>query len=214
MLAAANPGNAKIVYTPSNIPINVNGALVNLDLNHDGINDFQFAAGYSGPGFSRGGVIAPEGNHESSLGVTPLQRSNRVWAVESQGHLCAAAAPAGEAVGPHRRFQPGNSLLLMAFASGDSTHGAAFCPWIKTKQAYVGLKFLIKGKVHFGWARVKRLPALPVSPPGLPVMPTIRSPTNLSSRAGPKGRRTSTLQKQMQFLPRRFENRLVSACSH
>jgi hypothetical protein len=157
MLAAANPGNAKIVYTPSNIPINVNGALVNLDLNHDGINDFQFAAGYSGPGFSRGGVIAPEGNHESSLGVTPLQRSNRVWAVESQGHLCAVAAPAGEAVGPHRRFQPGNSLLLMAFASGDSTHGAAFCPWIKTKQAYVGLKFLIKGKVHFGWARVKRV---------------------------------------------------------
>lgn len=58
MLAAANPGNAKIVYTPSNIPINVNGALVNLDLNHDGINDFQFAAGYSGPGFRRGGVIA------------------------------------------------------------------------------------------------------------------------------------------------------------
>jgi hypothetical protein len=45
----------------------------------------------------------------------------------------------------------------MAFASGDSTHGAAFCPWIKTKQAYVGFKFLIKGKVHFGWARIKRV---------------------------------------------------------
>ncbi|MGD0179863.1 MAG: hypothetical protein ABSC15_08620 [Terriglobales bacterium] len=157
VLASATTANAKIVYTPANIPINVNGALVNLDLNHDGINDFQFAAGYSGPGVRRGGVIAPEGNHASSLGVTPEQPSNRVWAVESQGHLCAAAAPAGEPVGPHRRFQPGNSQLLMAFASGDSTHGAAFCPWIKTKQAYVGFKFLIKGKVHFGWARIKRV---------------------------------------------------------
>ena len=93
MLAAANPANAKIVYKPSNIPIDVNGALVNLDLNHDGIKDFQFAAGYSGPGFRRGGVIAPEGNHESSLGVTPLQRSNRVWAVESQGHSALLRRP-------------------------------------------------------------------------------------------------------------------------
>ena len=43
----------------------------------------------------------------------------------------------------------------MAFASGNSTHGAAFCPWRQVKQAYLGLKFVVKGKVHFGWARIK-----------------------------------------------------------
>ncbi len=32
-----------------------------------------------------------------------------------------------------------------------------YCPWIKGKQAYLGLKFVVKGKVHFGWARVKIL---------------------------------------------------------
>jgi hypothetical protein len=157
LVAVAQPAEAKIVYTPSNISINVNGGVVELDLNHDGINDFQFYAGYEGPGIRHLGANPPEGNHGSSLGVAPLQKSNRVWAVESQGELCAAAVPKGETVGPHRRFQPGDSLLDMAFASGDSTGGRAFCPWLKVKQAYVGFKFVIKGKIHFGWARIKRV---------------------------------------------------------
>jgi len=152
LVAVALPAEAKIVYTPSNVPIDVNGGVVELDLNHDGINDFQFYAGYEGPGIRN---LPPEGNHASSLEVEPVQQSNRVWAVESQGQLCAAAAPKGEAVGPRRRFQPGHSSLVMAFASGDSTHGAAFCPWRNVKQAYLGFKFVIKGKIHFGWARVK-----------------------------------------------------------
>jgi hypothetical protein len=157
MLALAHPAEARIVYTPANIPINVNGALVDLDLNHDGINDFVLAAGYSGPGIRHLRALPPEGQHASSLGVTPAQPSNRVWAMESQNHLCAVAAPKGERVGPHRRFQPGNSLLVMAFASGNSTHGAAFCPWRATQESYVGLKFVVRGKVHFGWARIKTL---------------------------------------------------------
>jgi hypothetical protein len=157
LVAMAQTAEAKIVYTPSNIPINVNGGVVELDLNHDGINDFQFYAGYEGPGIRHLGSLPPEGNHGSSLGVTPLQPSNRVWAVESQGQLCAAAVPKGDTVGPHRRFQPGDSLLDMAFASGDSTGGRAVCPWLKVKQAYLGFKFVIKGKIHFGWARIKRV---------------------------------------------------------
>jgi len=157
LVAVAQPAEAKIVYTPSNIPINVNGGVVELDLNHDGINDFQFYAGYEGPGIRHQGSLPPEGNHGSSLGVTPVQQSNRVWAVESQGALCAAAEPEGKPVGPHRRFQPGASLLDMAAASGNSTGGRAVCPWREAKQAYLGFKFVIKGKIHFGWARVKRV---------------------------------------------------------
>ena len=43
----------------------------------------------------------------------------------------------------------------MAFAWGNSVSGGAGCPWLKVSQDYLGLKFVIKGKVHFGWARVK-----------------------------------------------------------
>jgi hypothetical protein len=155
VLASAHPAEAKIVYTPSNIPITVNGALVDIDLNHDGINDFQFYAGYQGPGLRRRGSPPPEGNHASNLLVAPAQASNRVWGVQSHGILCAAALPKGTKVGPHRPFQPGHSSLIMAFASGDSTGGTAFGPWLRVKQAYLGLKFVIKGKVHFGWARIQ-----------------------------------------------------------
>jgi hypothetical protein len=42
--------------------------------------------------------------------------------------------------------------LAMAFSNFEGTY---FGPWRKVKQAYLGLKFVIKGKTHFGWARVK-----------------------------------------------------------
>jgi hypothetical protein len=34
-------------------------------------------------------------------------------------------------------------------------HMTSSCPWNNVKQAYLGLKFVIKGKTHFGWARLK-----------------------------------------------------------
>ena len=41
LLALVPPTEAKIIYTPAHIHIKVNGGLVELDLNHDGINDFH-----------------------------------------------------------------------------------------------------------------------------------------------------------------------------
>src|ERR1700733_5529298 len=37
MLALARPAEAKIVYTHADTPIPVNGGLIELDLNHDGV---------------------------------------------------------------------------------------------------------------------------------------------------------------------------------
>jgi hypothetical protein len=33
--------------------------------------------------------------------------------------------------------------------------GTAFGPWLKVKQAFLGLKFVVKGKTHFGWTRIE-----------------------------------------------------------
>ena len=49
VLALAQPAEAKIVYTPVNIPITLNGPAVQVDLNHDGIIDFSFI-NFSGSG--------------------------------------------------------------------------------------------------------------------------------------------------------------------
>jgi hypothetical protein len=41
-------------------------------------------------------------------------------------------------------------------SSGGPQGGTAYCPWGgKIGTHYLGLKFSVKGKTHFGWARVK-----------------------------------------------------------
>jgi hypothetical protein len=150
MLASAQPAQARVVYTPANIPIVQNGGPVELDLNHDGIGDFQFSNVYTTER-----KRPPEGFHQSSLAVYPAQPSNRVRAVESHGAFEAAALHKGKDVGQHSPFQPAQSALIMVACAGGTSGGGCGGEWLKVKQAYLGLKFVINGKVHFGWARVR-----------------------------------------------------------
>lgn len=145
-LSLAQPSEAKIVYTPAHIRIAVNHGFTELDLNHDGINDFQFV-----------NVTGTHGN--STLGVAPAQDLNRIWAGSCSAAFrtsrCAVPLPKGRFVGPHSPFQKGGSSLLMAGYQGAShTFGSYFGRWPLTDD-YLGLRFAIKGKTHFGWARVR-----------------------------------------------------------
>jgi hypothetical protein len=148
MLALAQPAEAKIIYKHAHIPINNNSGPVELDMNYDGTNDFKFAATY----FSTGQRPSPLlGCCQAGLFASPAQQANRIDAVESNSRwLCAAALPKGVRVGPKSPFQPGESQLAMANAFSSTSYG----PWRHGGEAYLGLEFGIKGKVHFGWARV------------------------------------------------------------
>lgn len=139
LLAFATPALAKIVYTAANIPIPVNGGLVGLDVNNDGINDFELSNVYRG--------------FTEIQTVRPARQRNRIWSMRSnQFRHCAAVVQSGSTVGPHSPFEPKNTALRMAWAS----NGDYGCPWYYVQgQAYLGLEFRIKGKVHFGWARVQ-----------------------------------------------------------
>jgi hypothetical protein len=145
VLVLAQPAEGKIVYTTTNLPL-MNQHQVLIDLNHDGIDDFSFyGLSYSNPGIS---------TFFFRLTVSPAQQENAIWGVESHEHAsCAAALTPGTRIGPKRPYQP--ERLVMLDWSGSPNGGAAYCPWVKGGTAYLGLKFSIKGKVHFGWARVK-----------------------------------------------------------
>jgi hypothetical protein len=152
LLALAQPAAARIVYTAANIPIVQNGGLVVVDLNHDGINDFEFSSTQACSNRK------PEGRFcKSILQVAPAQKANRVR-VEGWGKygLCADARPKGKVIGRANEFQPGYSRMIMAafFGGLTSTPGGHYCPWTEVKQAYLGLKFVITGKIHFAWARI------------------------------------------------------------
>jgi hypothetical protein len=148
-LCFAKPAEARIVYTPAHVAIKVNGGLFQFDLNHDGTPDF----GLSNKWYSNG-----EGDYRT-LKVLPSQPANEIWM--SNGNACrsfrtssaAAAVPKGKSIGPKRDFQHNGIGALMALALKTGSCGEWFG---KTNfQAYLGLKFTIKGKIHFGWARVK-----------------------------------------------------------
>jgi hypothetical protein len=141
ILALAPSAHAKIIYTPANIPIPVNGGLVGLDLNNDGTVDFEFSNVYKG--FTAIQTVRPDGN------------KSRIWWVKSSqsiGQHCAGVMQSGSTIGHNLSFAPVNRNLRMAWAS----HGDYGCPWYYVQgQAYLGLKFRVKGVVHFGWARVQ-----------------------------------------------------------
>jgi hypothetical protein len=95
MLALAQPSEAKIVYTPANVQFGGNGGRLNLDLNNDGITDFEFCvSGYTyrcptQPGRRTSAGKNPIPNFPEDLFIFPATRAamgtktiNQIW-----GHL-------------------------------------------------------------------------------------------------------------------------------
>jgi hypothetical protein len=148
VLATAKPAEAHIVATPANISIPENGGIIEFDVDGDGIPDFGLSAHiYEFAG------APPMGNFTSWLRVVPAQTGNAVWGVSPDKDQCAAAVRGGASVNEVRPFKA--EALVMLEAAGSYTHGRkSYCPWRNENPPYLGLKFLINGGVHYGWARV------------------------------------------------------------
>jgi len=158
MLALAQPSEAKIVYTPANVRIVGNVTKLNLDLNHDGITDFEFCVVSNSrycpaqPGRRTSAGKNPPSPFFSDLSIFPANAINQIWGhLTFKGGPTASALPAGVRVGPKGKFSPGHRLMATWFYGGTTQYGG---PWANAQHRYLGLKFIIKGKVHYGWARL------------------------------------------------------------
>ncbi len=144
---------AKIIYTPANkvIPYCQGHSKLcfKLDLDHDKIADFYF------PLWSMG--------HSVGLGVVPAlkQKKNEIWGTIStarcsfktcQKYPVASALSSGVTVGANSvKFQPKH------YAMWETQNGSfrwEWGQWYNVQNKYLGLLFYIKGKVHYGWARL------------------------------------------------------------
>lgn len=141
MLAAAPPAAAEVVYTRTHVMIGATSTL-RIDLNHDGITDFDLA---------RCGATCVSG-HSSILFVAPEVPGNQV--IEQGAY--AAAVSARAPIGPGQNFATGTFYggLQMADGGSYSGHSWFFGAWANATNKYLGLKFLIAGQVHYGWARL------------------------------------------------------------
>src|SRR5277367_3742737 len=136
-VALAQPSQAKIVYTPAHVNIEI-GQTVPLDLNHDGKADFSFQ-NYSN---------TFEGSEQGFLFVFPAKSPNAVDGETTYER--ALALRAGTRVGPKAHFLSGRYISMVSADAAERCFGN----WNNVKNRYLGLKFIIKGKTHFGWARL------------------------------------------------------------
>jgi hypothetical protein len=144
VLALTPSAEAKIVYTSTNQAIR-NRAAAEIDLNHDGIGDFKIQAYSIRYHTASGNSISKEW-----LYTTAPQASNAV--VENASSF-AAALPAGKLIGPGERLGS-RQFTFMAFGRFGAVNTSKG-PWRhQFKPAYLGLKFTVKGKIHYGWARL------------------------------------------------------------
>jgi hypothetical protein len=154
LLSAALPAEAEIIYTPSNTPMtlahsNKGVVYTQLDLNNDGVPDFTFAMSST--------------NHFSSYGYTtkarfylkviPGQAGNE--AVQGKQAPTASAVPAGVKIGPQEKFASGDLFMVNRSYNRSLSKSKSSGTWQPLEFAYVGLKLLIDGQVHYGWARIK-----------------------------------------------------------
>lgn len=143
MLALAQPVEGKIVYTPAH-----KNAIagIQLDLNHDGIADFKLCnSQYNYFHCSRKEASRPPGLFSALLAI-PLNTLNGVV-----GGRDASALVAGKPIGDKRIFSKSDSRMASALFSGSSIYGGQ---WLNVTNRYLGFKFVITGKIHYGWARL------------------------------------------------------------
>jgi hypothetical protein len=86
--------------------------------------------------------------------VVPVQAGNAV--VQGQQETTAAAVAAGKRIGPQQEFVSGDAYMSFnSFKSYGEKFAQQSGTWRNVEFAYVGLKIVINGQVHYGWARIK-----------------------------------------------------------
>ena len=150
VLALTPAAEAKIIYTPAHKNIRPDHTIP-LDLTHDGTVDFRIKDVHFTSktyGFDHTGILS----------VLPAHRGNQIEGFSRTARHYASALKAGVFIGPKKRFTPGPRIMATVFSDTGARRGLSnSCdgPWSKAQGGrYLGLEFLIKGQVHFGWARL------------------------------------------------------------
>jgi hypothetical protein len=143
ILAAAPTSEAEVIFTPVNGVI-AEGAKYALDLNHDGVIDFTLENDFHNS-------TTPFGD---DLNIVPAAKGNAIWQGPREQYLqlTAAALATGVRVGSGKPFA--FQIVNMAYASLTALTYVSGGPWKNATNRFLGLRFIIDGEVHFGWARL------------------------------------------------------------
>ncbi len=153
VLALAGASEAKVVYTET-YQVTHSGFPLYIDLNHDGIKDFllrtEFYRGSSGLVV---GLYA-SGYHDANNVVAGKRFSHSGYFLSA-----ASALPAGARIGPKGNFSVRFPFMAVElFGKDDGSQNSDLGQWAGkgngVSDRYLGLKFVVDGEVHYGWARL------------------------------------------------------------
>lgn len=146
ILALSQPAEARVIYTKTHHVIGTNG-IYNLDLNHDGTIDFLLL---------ESGTPTFNGTRASNALLAKEALGNAVQgSIGRYNRQFAAALKQGARIGPGKHFIHGgvNGETMVATWVTDLGQGPTG-QWLNVTNRYLGLKFEIHGKTHYGWARL------------------------------------------------------------
>ncbi len=150
VLALARASEAKVIYTETHQVTRARVPL-SIDLNHDGVKDFVLRTMYYRGSYSEVGLDAAGYGNNAVVGKR-FSRSSYFFSA-------ASALPAGAEIGPDRKFPVRFPFMAVElFNRLHTSQHSDVGPWVGKGQGvrnrYLGLKFVIHGKIHYGWARV------------------------------------------------------------
>jgi hypothetical protein len=124
-----------------------------IDLNHDGIKDFVLRTTYYV------GSSCFEGLNASGYRNMNNAVAGRRFSRSSYFFSAASALPPGARIGPERKFPVHHPFMAVElFNRIHTSQYSDVGPWVEkdkgVRNRYLGLKFVIHGKVHYGWARL------------------------------------------------------------
>ncbi|MGA7751706.1 MAG: hypothetical protein WCB05_02710 [Candidatus Sulfotelmatobacter sp.] len=145
VLALIQPAEGKVVITKKLVSIT---EPVSIDLNNDGIPDFEFSF--------QGGSTGTCCQHHTTLVAKALTGGKVMGHKTSRGFLgpYASALVRGAKIGAAAHFSSAKGQIAIEHKSNhDSTFGYDG-NWYLVSNRYLGVKFLIGGKTHYGWIRL------------------------------------------------------------
>jgi hypothetical protein len=151
VLALARASEAKVVYTETH-QVTHTGFPLYIDLNHDGIKDFVLRTRYYWGSYFEVGLSA-SGYPKNVVAGRRFKSSGGYF------FSAASALPAGARIGPERKFPVHHPFMAVElFNRIHTSQYSDVGPWVEkdkgVRNRYLGLKFVIHGKVHYGWARL------------------------------------------------------------
>jgi hypothetical protein len=154
VLALAGASDAEVVYTETHQVTDAGGAALYIDLNHDGVNDFllrtNFYIGTSGTDLALS-VRGDDNAHN-------LVAGRRFSSGDGYFFSAAYALRAGARIGPKTEFSATFPFLAEEHFDKVGDQYSDLGPWDGNgkgvENRYLGLKFMIDGEVHYGWARL------------------------------------------------------------